>query len=68
MTGPHRRTLRRAVEILGGPDRVAQALGVSPSDVEAYLSGLKPLPDRLFLRALDIVAGRKIGGENHGKG
>ena len=56
MDTPHTRTLRRALEALGNKTRLAIALEVSLVDLDSYLSGEKPLPHKLYLEALDIVA------------
>jgi hypothetical protein len=56
MDGAHSRTLQRALEIVVYKERLAAALGVPMPDLEAYLTGERPLPQPLFLRALDIVA------------
>jgi hypothetical protein len=53
---PKTRTLRRAVEAVGGPEALAQALNVSPESVTAWLLGQQPLPDDAYLRALDLVS------------
>ena len=62
MDGAHSRTLQAALEIVASKEKLANALGISHGDVDAYLSGEKPLPQPAFLRALDIVAaGRDRG-------
>lgn len=67
MNGPHRRTLVRALEALGGEkDRLAAALRISSEDLEAYLAGAKPVPQQVFLDALDIVAGGRPTDKNKG--
>ncbi len=53
---PKARTLRRAVEAVGGPEGLADALGVSPETVSAWLLGQQALPDDAYLRALDLVS------------
>jgi len=53
---PKARTLRRAVEAVGGPEALAEALGVSPEMVSAWLLGEHALPDNAYLRALDLVS------------
>lgn len=53
---PKARTLRRAVEVVGGPEALAEALGVSPQMVSAWLIGQRALPDDAYLRALDLVS------------
>jgi len=58
MDGAHHRTLLRALEIVVHKERLAAALDVPMPDLEAYLAGNKPLPDPIFLLALDIVANK----------
>jgi hypothetical protein len=58
MDGAHHRTLLRALEIVVHKERLAAALEVPMHDLEAYLTGTKPLPDPIFLLALDIVANK----------
>ena len=58
MDGAHRRTLERALGIVVTKERLAAALNVPMADLEAYLSGERVLPQKLFLIALDIVATR----------
>lgn len=59
MSTPQIRTLRRALEKLEKKERLATALGISLEELEAYLSGKKPMPNKVFLDALDIVADRR---------
>jgi hypothetical protein len=56
MDGPHVRTLQNALEIVVTKERLAAALNVTMDELETYLVGEKPLPDQVFLDALDIVA------------
>lgn len=53
----HTRTLNNALEVVGDRKLLAIALSVAPSDLEAYLAGERPMPDQVFLDALDVVAG-----------
>ena len=53
---PKVRTLRRAAEAVGGPEALAEALGVSPEMVSAWLLGRDALPNDSYLRALDLVS------------
>jgi len=41
--------------------RLAAALDVSQAALKAYLEGKEAVPQRAFLTALDIVAGKKPG-------
>jgi DNA-binding transcriptional regulator YdaS (Cro superfamily) len=52
----HTRTLRRAVEVVGSPERLADTLGVSPESLRAWLAGDQALPNEVYLRALDVVS------------
>ena len=56
MNGSHKRTLERALGVLASKERLATTLNVSMQDLNVYLSGEKPLPQQVFLVALDIVA------------
>jgi hypothetical protein len=57
MDGPWRRTLENALETVGGSEeRLAAALRLSQLELQKYLSGDTPLPHKVFLEALDIVA------------
>lgn len=55
-TNPHIRTLQRALAIVGTKERLAVALEISVAELESYVNGEKPLPNELFILALDIVA------------
>jgi hypothetical protein len=56
MDGVHVRTLERAIEIVQSKERLAVALEISLGVLEAYLAEEKPLPTKLLIEALDIVA------------
>jgi hypothetical protein len=58
MDGAHVRTLQKALEIVVTKERLSAALDVPMEELDAYLAGEKPLPTRVFLDALDIVASR----------
>ncbi len=53
---PKVRTLRRAAEVVGSPEALAEALGVSPEIISAWLLGQEALPSDAYLRALDLVS------------
>lgn len=59
------RTLHRACLVLGGVSALAKQLEVGEGDVERWLRGDWPIPERIFLQAVEIVllhasgAGRK---------
>jgi hypothetical protein len=54
----HSRTLQRALQTVGTKERLATALDVSVADLDAYIAGKEPVPNRVFIAALDIVAYR----------
>ena len=56
MDGVHLRTLERALETLGSKEQLAHVLDVPAPELERYLAGEMPLPNEVFLHALDIVA------------
>jgi hypothetical protein len=58
MDGAHARTLQMALEIVVTKERLAAALNVPREELDAYLAGAKPLPNQVFLDALDIVAAK----------
>lgn len=58
MNPVHLRTLRRALQTVETQERLATALEVTLTDLEAYIVGKKTLPNHVFLAALDIVAHR----------
>jgi hypothetical protein len=45
---------------MGSKERLAAELGMPPGQLETYLNSETRLPDKIFLDALDIVAGRKL--------
>ena len=57
MDRPTSRTLQRALELVGGPALLADKLAISPKELDDYLADRKPIPNDVFLAALDIVAG-----------
>jgi len=56
VSGPRGRTLQRALEIAGSRERLAEALRIPLAELDAYLAGIRALPDGVFHAALDIVA------------
>ena len=49
-----RRVLSRAAAKLGGVDALASYLGIGHDTLRLYIDGREPVPDVLFLRALDL--------------
>ena len=61
-------TLRRAARLAGGVDALARALKVSTWKLEAWLNGHEPVPDEVFLRAVDLIEDRKGDGDDTQRG
>ena len=53
---PKVRTLRRAVEVVGSPEALAEVLDVAPEVVSAWLLGQQAPPNDAYMRALDLVS------------
>ena len=51
----HIRALARAAQILRDAEALASRLGISQAKLKAYLEGVAPLPQVLFLKVVDIV-------------
>ena len=51
----HTRVLHRACQILGGVDKLARHLKVSPQMVHSWLDGDEVPPAGIFLRAVDLI-------------
>lgn len=52
---PQRRTLRHALEALGGETALASVLHVGLADLRSWLAGESDVPAKAFFAALDIV-------------
>lgn len=55
MADVHVRTLKRAVEIVGGEQELALRLKVTPSHLALWLQGIETPPGDIFLQAVDLV-------------
>lgn len=51
----HIRALARAAQVLADVEALASRLGISQAKLKAYLEGVAPLPQVLFLKVVDIV-------------
>lgn len=60
---PQSRTLRRALEIVGSAELLAQLLRCEIGRLNGWLSADDPTPADVYLRALDIVSGRTPDGK-----
>jgi len=49
-------TLYCAAATIGGTNRLAKFLNVPPARLFRWLAGEEPLPDQVFLDALDVIA------------
>jgi hypothetical protein len=49
------RAIRKAVELVGTPDALAERLGVKVEEVEAWSSGLRRPVREVFLRVVDLI-------------
>jgi DNA-binding transcriptional regulator YdaS (Cro superfamily) len=56
----HARTLRRAAEIVGGVQEMAAQLDVPSGYVAEWSQGTKPVPQEIFLKAVDIVTAHEV--------
>jgi hypothetical protein len=54
------RTLKRAVEILGGEEELARRLNVAPNHLKLWLAGVASPPGEVFLEAADVVAEHEL--------
>jgi GAF domain-containing protein len=51
----HVRVLRRAADLLGGPDALARRLGARRAELAGWMSGEERIPERVFLAAVDVI-------------
>jgi DNA-binding transcriptional regulator YdaS (Cro superfamily) len=58
----HRRTLEKALRIVGGQDALATLLCVSREEVVAWMTEEKVLPPRVFVAVVDLIS-RSVRGE-----
>jgi hypothetical protein len=47
--------LHAAAEVVGGEKALAERLGIGEQFLSMYIADLRPLPDWLLLRAVDII-------------
>lgn len=50
-----RRALAQAIERAGGAEALAARLSIAPGALRMYLMGSERIPDRLFLRIVDVL-------------
>ncbi|HEX6295269.1 MAG TPA: hypothetical protein VFZ74_01720 [Burkholderiales bacterium] len=56
----HTRTLKRAMEIAGSMQGLAERLGVTVTDLSDWVAGIRRAPTDVYLRALDLVARGRV--------
>jgi DNA-binding transcriptional regulator YdaS (Cro superfamily) len=54
------RTLRRAAHIVGGDDKLAARLEVTPTDLALWIQGIGVPPSNVFLEAVDLVTAHGV--------
>jgi hypothetical protein len=54
-TPVHARTLAKAAELIGGERALARYLKVPMAELFVWMRGATPVPDHIFLRAVDLV-------------
>ena len=60
MPNVYSRTLRRAAQIVGGADKLAIRLGVTPTDLAFWIQGAGVPPPNIFLEAVDLVTAHGV--------
>ena len=51
------RAVQKAAELLGGEEELGARLGLNVRTIRLFISGRLPVPTRIFLQVIDIVAG-----------
>jgi hypothetical protein len=57
--GPTRDDVRQAIYTFGSVAHLAEALGVTPAQLEAWRDGKGEMPYELHLRMIEVVASKK---------
>lgn len=60
MSAIQTRVIRRAAELMGGEEELAQLLNVVPSHLALWISGEALPPDDVFLKVADIITGQGV--------
>lgn len=53
---PHTRVIFHAAQLKGGTSALADALGVSVTDLQAWMRSEVPIPARVYSDLLDVIA------------
>lgn len=56
--------LKRAIDIVGGIEKLAAQLDVPSDELMLWSQGTKRVPEEIFLRAVDIVTAAEINAIN----
>ena len=51
----YRRALANAIQAAGGEDALREYLKVNEITLRTWLTGLKPIPENVFLRLIDLL-------------
>jgi hypothetical protein len=62
VSGTSTKLLQAAAEIVGSSDILATHLGIEHALLEAYMTDRRELPDRLLLKAVDIILADRQSG------
>jgi len=60
MPNLHAQALKRAVQIVGGVDVLARAMGLQVNLLEQYIRGEHSVPADLFLKATEIITAAAV--------
>jgi hypothetical protein len=61
------RAVEKAVQILGGEEKLADLLGLTPSTVRLLMDGKLPVPQHVFLKVVDIISAHDDDKSPNGK-
>ena len=57
----HVKVVLRAAQIIGGASALAEALGVSLREVQAWMRSEVPIPESVYCELLDVIAEDTLG-------
>ena len=65
----YQRALRNAVRAAGGEDALRDHLNVPSATLRTWLTGLKPIPEHVFLKVIDLLLDPRMpsGAPSHGE-
>ena len=56
----YRRALNNAVHAAGGEDALREYLEVNETTLRTWLAGLKPIPETVFLKVIDLLLDPRV--------